>query len=81
MRDLLGLIDTLARIQLAAKRAGLVVVGVHGAPPGLHELVGLVGLDRVLPVEMTSVEVGGQPVEREERVRVEEERRLDDPPV
>jgi hypothetical protein len=73
MSDLLGLIDSLARVQLAAKRAGCVVCGVHGAPAGLGELVELVGLTDVLVVEP-----GGKAVEREERVGVEEERALDD---
>jgi hypothetical protein len=74
MSDLLGLIDALARAHVAARRAGCVVLGVYGAPAGLQELVALIGLDGVL-----SVETGGQPVEREERVGVEEERALDDP--
>ena len=76
MSDLLGLIDTLARVQLAARRAGCVVTGVYGGPSGLRDLVAFIGLDGVLRVE-----VGRQPVEREERVRVEEERALDDPPA
>jgi hypothetical protein len=73
MPDPLGLVDLLARVHLAAKRAGCVVVGVYGASSDLCELLGLAGLDTVLRVEM-----GGQPVEREEGVGVEEERALDD---
>ena len=73
MSDLLGLIDVLARLHLAAKRAGCTVTAVHGAPAGLGELVAFCGLDGVLVVEP-----GGKPVEREERLRVEEERALDD---
>ena len=75
MGDLLGLIDVLARLQLAGKRAGCAVTAVHGAPAGLRELVAFCGLDGVLVVE-----AGGEPVQREERLRVEEERALDDLP-
>jgi hypothetical protein len=73
MSDLLGLLDSLARVQLAAKRAGCTIRGVHGAPAGLRELVAFCGLADVLVVEP-----GGEPVEREERVGFEEERALDD---
>ena len=76
MADLLGVIDSLARVQLAAKRAGCTICGVHGAPAGLFDLVAFCGLDDVLVVEP-----GGKPVERKERLGVEEERALDDPPV
>jgi hypothetical protein len=76
MTDLLGVLDSLARVQLAAKRAGCTVCGVHGAPPGLRDLVAFCGLADVLVVEP-----GRKPVEREERLRVEEERALDDPPA
>jgi hypothetical protein len=74
MSDLLGLIDVLARAHVAARRAGCVVLGVYGAPAGLAELVAFAGLDGVLRVEM-----GRQPVQREEGVGVEEEGALDDP--
>ena len=73
MSDLLGLIDVLARLHVAARQAGCVVLGVYGAPEGLQELVAFIGLDGVLSVEMR-----GEPVEREDRVGVEEERALDD---
>jgi phage tail protein X len=76
MGDLLALIDTLARVHLVAKRAGCAVTAVYDAPPGLAELVAFVGLDSVLRVEPRR-----QPVQREERLGVEEERALDDPPV
>ena len=75
MSDLLGLIDMLARLHLAGKRAGCTITAVHGAPPGLRELVGLCGLDGLLVVEP-----GREPVQREERLRVEKERALDDAP-
>ncbi len=74
MSDLLGLVDVLARLHLAGKRAGCTITAVHGAPPGLHELVGFCGLDAVLIVEP-----GREPIQREERGSVEEERALDDP--
>jgi hypothetical protein len=76
MTDLLGALDSLARVQLAAKRAGCTICGVHGAPAGLRDLIVFCGLADVLVVEP-----GGKPVEREERLGVEEERALDDPPV
>jgi hypothetical protein len=75
MTDLLGVMDSLARVQLAAKRAGCTIRGVHGAPAGLRELVAFCGLADVLVVEPC-----GKPIEREERLGVEEEGALDDPP-
>jgi hypothetical protein len=68
-------IDVLARLQLAARRAGQ-EVALRGASLELLELLELFGVTGVLRVE-----VGGQPEEREERVRVEEERELDDLPA
>jgi hypothetical protein len=75
MSDLLGVLDSLARVQLAAKRAGC-TFRIHRTPPGLRDFVAFCGLADVLIVEP-----GGKPVEREERLRVEEERALDDPPA
>jgi hypothetical protein len=65
-------IDTLARLQVAARRVGH-EVALRGVSPELLELLDLFGLRGVLRVE-----VGGQAEQREERVRVEEERELDD---
>jgi hypothetical protein len=65
-------IETLARLQLAARRVGH-EVALRGVSRELLELLDLFGLRGVLRVE-----VGGQPEEREERVGVEEERELDD---
>jgi hypothetical protein len=76
MTDLLGVLDSLARVQLAAKRAGCTIRGVHGAPSGLRELVAFCGLADALVVEP-----GRKPIEREKRLRVEEERALRDPPA
>ena len=75
MSDLLGVLDSLARVQLAAKRAGC-TLRIHRTPPGLRDFAAFCGLADVLVVEP-----GRKPVEREERLRVEEERALDDPPA
>jgi hypothetical protein len=62
-------VDVLARLRLAGKRLGF---EVRLTPTEeLLELLELVGL----------VEVLGQPEEREETRRVEEERQLRDPPA
>jgi hypothetical protein len=66
-------IDTLARLQLAARRLGLEIRLRH-ASSELRELLAFAGLRDVLRVE-----AGGQAEEREERLGVEEERELDDP--
>jgi anti-anti-sigma regulatory factor len=71
----LAALDALARVQLAARRAGLELRLRH-ASPGFCELVALCGLEGVLRVEAER-----QPEEREQRLGVEEERELDDPPV
>ena len=68
-------IDALARLQLGARRGGHEIV-LRGAPDALVDLLELFGLRDVLRVEM-----GGKPEQREQRVRVEEERELDDPPA
>jgi anti-anti-sigma regulatory factor len=68
-------VDSLARLQLAARRLGRELRLRH-ASDNLQELVDLCGLADVLRVE-----VRRQPEEREEPVGVEEERQLDDPPV
>ena len=71
----LEIVDALARLQLAARRAGY-RIEVKNAPDDLVELVELAGLDEVLGVEPRR-----QPEEREERLGVEEERELDDAAV
>jgi anti-anti-sigma regulatory factor len=71
----LATIDVLARLQLAARRTGLELRLRH-ASCELQELIELAGLGEVLRVE-----AGGQPEEREQRLGVEEERELDDPPL
>ena len=66
-------LDALARLQLNARRLGLELL-LRNASSELQDLIAFAGLDQVL-----CVEAGGQSEEREERVRVEEERELDDP--
>ena len=68
----LGIVDALARLQLAARRAGY-EVEVTEAPRDLRELIELAGLCDVLGVEPL-----GQAEEREERFGVEEEREFPD---
>jgi hypothetical protein len=70
----LGTVADLARLHLAARRLDLEVV-LRNASEALVELVAFVGLADVLRVELQ-----GQAEEREERLGVEEERELDDPP-
>ncbi len=75
----LGTVDSLARLQLVARRLGCGLRLTH-ASSELQQLLGCVGLaDVVLGVEVLGVEVGRQAEDREERVGVEEERELDDP--
>jgi anti-anti-sigma regulatory factor len=71
----LAVVDTLARLALAERRRGR-KFRLGNVPRELRELLVLTGLDGVL-----GVEPGREPEEREERVRVEEERELGDPPV
>jgi hypothetical protein len=66
-------VDTLARLQLAARRLGLEIRLRH-ASYELQELLVFVGLRDVLRVEAC-----GQAKEWEQRHGVEEERELDDP--
>jgi ABC-type transporter Mla MlaB component len=68
-------VDALARIQLAARRLGRQIVLRH-VTDELHDLMAVVGLDGVLRIEPR-----GQAEQREQRVGVEEERELDDPPA
>jgi hypothetical protein len=68
-----GTIDALARLQLRARRLGR-RVELQGVSDELRDLIGFVGLADVLRVE-----VRGEAEEREDRVRIEEERELDDP--
>ena len=71
----LASVQVLARLQLAARRCDCELT-LRNASCELRELLGFIGLGDVLCVEPV-----GQPEEREERLRVEEERELPDPPV
>jgi hypothetical protein len=68
-------IDALARLQLGSRRAGL-ELRLRDASGELQKLLAFVGLDEVLRLE-----AGWQPEQREQRVGVEEERELGDPPA
>jgi hypothetical protein len=65
----LAIVDTLARLRLAGRRLGF-DLRLYPSPE-LRELIEFVGLRDVL----------GEAEEREEPLRVEEERELADPPV
>jgi hypothetical protein len=71
----LGIVDALARLQVAARRSGY-EVSVTAAPTDLLELIELAGLSDVLGVEPLR-----QAEQREERLGVEEERELPDSAV
>jgi hypothetical protein len=64
----LGTVDVLARLKLAARRRGI-DLRIRQAPTDLCELIELCGLRETL----------GQAEEREQGLRVEEERHLGDP--
>jgi len=68
----LGIVDALARLQLAARRSGY-ELAVTEAPSDLLELIELAGLSDLLGVEPLR-----QAEQREERLGVEEERELPD---
>jgi ABC-type transporter Mla MlaB component len=68
-------VDALARLQLAARRSGA-SIRLRNVTPALRQLVDFMGLSEVL-----CVEPGGKAEQREDGVRVEEERKLDDPAV
>jgi hypothetical protein len=67
-------IDALVRFQLVARRRGFEIRLRH-ASDELQELLTFAGLGGVLRLE-----AGRQPEQREERLGVEEEGELDDPP-
>jgi hypothetical protein len=68
-------VDALARLQLAARRAGL-ELELCNATDDLCCLIRFTGLDEVLGVELQR-----EAEEREERLDVEEEGELGDPPA
>jgi hypothetical protein len=76
-----GSIDTLARLALLARRQGM-ELRLRKVPSELQELLELCGLGAVVGELLAlGVEMAGQPEQREERVRLEEERHLRDPPA
>ena len=77
----LATVDALARLALRARRMGC-AVNLRDPSTELLELLGLAGLGEVLPCAPASgVEVVGQAEEREEPLRVEEERDAGDPAI
>ena len=76
----LAAVDALARVQLAARRLGCRML-LQRASPELRELLAYAGLTEALPLRPAlRLEPQRQPEEREERLRVEEEREPGDPP-
>jgi hypothetical protein len=71
----LGTVDTLARLALGLRRLGL-ELEMRDASSELQELLALTGL-----LDLLSVEPGGETEEGEQRLGVEEEGHLDDPPA
>lgn len=71
-------VEALCRLQLVARRQGCTFALRH-ASSELLDLVDFMGLAEVLPG--SAVESEGQSEEREQRLRVEEERQLRDPAV
>jgi anti-anti-sigma regulatory factor len=66
--------DTLARLQLQARRVGL-QMHLSRASPALVELLSLTGLLDVLPLAPAlGVETGGKAEQRKQRCRIQEER-------
>ena len=77
----LDTVDALARLALDARRLGCRIALLR-APPDLPGMLALVGLGAILPCCGDSVLEGQrQPEQREEPLRIEEERDAGDPPV
>jgi hypothetical protein len=68
-------VDSIARVQLVARRLGL-EIRLHHASADLRGLIDFLGL-----LDALGVEVERQAEQREQGLRVEEERELDDPAV
>jgi hypothetical protein len=68
-------VEALARLQLGARREGL-QLRLSGTTKEMRDLLAFCGLSDVLGVEPER-----QPEEREERLGLEEERHLRDPPA
>jgi hypothetical protein len=75
------LIETLALLQLAARRRGVRIV-LRGASADLRDLLGWAGLGDALPCdEGSGVEPRGKAEQGEQPLRVEEEADARDPPI
>jgi|RhiMethySRZTD1v2_1073278.scaffolds.fasta_scaffold38541_3 hypothetical protein len=75
------LVETLALLQLVARRRGLRIV-LRGASPDLRDLLAWAGLDGALPcADGSGVEPRRQSEQGEQPLRVEEEADARDPPV
>ena len=74
----MGTVDALARVQLAARRLGRVVT-LRAASEDLLALLAFAGLNEALPRSGLGLEAGGQAEQREQLLRPQEERELDDP--
>ena len=74
-------VETLALLQLAARRRGIQVV-LRGMNPELRDLLAWAGLDGALPcAEGSGLEPRGEAEQGEQPLRVEEEADPRDPPV
>ena len=73
-------VDTLARLQLTARRIGR-CIRLRAAGDELQALLGLMGLADVLPCEAGSVEPSRQAEQREQARGVQEEADPADPPA
>ncbi len=77
----IGTVDTLARLQLTARRLRREIALGH-ASPELRALLGLVGLGGIVPcVEELGLQARSETEDREEPLRVEEEGDPADPAV
>lgn len=76
----LASVDVLARLQVTAKRRGC-SIHVRGASPELRALLQFCGLADTLALDVLGVEPGRQAPQREQRLGLEEELEVDDPPI
>ncbi|MGH9213688.1 MAG: STAS domain-containing protein [Acidimicrobiales bacterium] len=73
-------LEALTRVALTVRRAGRQIRLRH-ASRRLQDLLSLVGLREVLPLEASGVELEGQAEEREHALRIEEVMEPGDPPA
>jgi hypothetical protein len=77
LRAGVGTVEALARLQLAAVRCGR-TISLCNASRELKSLIDFMGLADVLPCVRLRIEALREVEEREQRLRVEEERELGD---